>query len=52
MSHMDSMPGEALVDVPATRMFAQHYGADVLGKLGIREIAPGQVCLTPALAGD
>ena len=49
---MNIMPREEPWDTAATRMFAQHYGADVLGKLGIREIAPGQVCLTPALAGD
>lgn len=52
MSHMNSMLRGALGNVPAVRMFAQCYGEDVPERLGMREIPPDQVCLTPALVRE
>ena len=43
MSRMDSVIRASLRNVTAARRFAQCYGEDVLEKLGIGEIAPGQV---------
>ena len=43
LSRMDSVIRTSLGNVPPTRRFAQCYGEDVLEKLGIGEIAPGQV---------
>ena len=52
MSRMDSVIRASLGNVTAARRFAQCHGEDVLEKLGIGEIAPGQCQLTPTLAGD
>ena len=43
LSHMNSVIRASLGNVTAARRFAQCYGEDVLEKLGIGEIAPGQV---------
>ena len=43
LSRMDSVIRTSLRNVTAARRFAQCYGEDVLEKLGIGEIAPGQV---------
>lgn len=43
LSRMDSVIRASLGNVTAARRFAQCYGEDVLEKLGIGEIAPGQV---------
>ena len=43
LSRMDSVIRASLRNVTAARRFAQCYGEDVLEKLGIGEIAPGQV---------
>ena len=43
MSRIDSVIRASLRNVTAARRFAQCYGEDVLEKLGIGEIAPGQV---------
>lgn len=52
LAHKLSEDGKALGNVTATRRFAQCYGEDVLEKLGIEEIAPDQVRMTPELVRD
>lgn len=52
MSRMDSVIRASLRNVTAARRFAQCYGEDVLEKLGIGEIAPDQVRMTPELVRD
>ena len=49
MSHMNSMLRRSLGDVTAIDLFAKCYGEDVLPKLGIVRVAPGDVRLTPEL---
>ena len=52
MSRMDSVIRASLRNVTAARRFAQCYGEDVLEKLGIGEVAPDQVRMTPELVRD
>ena len=52
LSHMNSVIRASLGNVTAARRFAQCYGEDVLEKLGIGEIAPDQVRMTPELVRD
>ena len=52
LSHMDSVIRASLGNVTAARRFAQCHGEDVLEKLGIGEIAPDQVRMTPELVRD
>ena len=52
LSHMNSVIRASLGNVTAARRVAQCHGEDVLEKLGIGEIAPDQVRMTPELARD
>ncbi len=52
LAHMNSVIRASLGNVIAARRFAQCYGEDVLEKLGIGEIAPDQVRMTPELVRD
>ena len=52
LSHMNNVIRAALGNVTAARRFAQCYGEDVFEKLGIGEIAPDQVRMTPELVRD
>lgn len=49
MSHLNSKLREGLNDIQAIKLFETIYGEGILGKLGIRLIAPQDVNLTPAL---
>ncbi len=49
LAHKLSEDGKALGNVTAARRFAQCHGEDILEKLGIEEIAPDQVRMTPEL---
>ncbi len=52
LAHRNSVIRASLGNVTAARRFAQCYGEDVLEKLGIGEIAPDQVRMTPELVRD
>ena len=52
LSHMNSVIRASLGNVTAARRVAQCHGEDVLEKLGIGEIAPDQVRMTPELVRD
>ena len=52
LSNMNGVIRASLGNVIAARRFAQCYGKDVLEKLGIGEIAPDQVRMTPELVRD
>ena len=52
LSNTNGVIRASLGNVTATRRFAQCYGEDVLEKLGIGEIAPDQVRMTPELVRD
>jgi IS30 family transposase len=49
MSHLNSKLREGLDDIQAIKLFETIYGKDILGKLGVRLIAPQDVNLTPEL---
>ncbi len=52
LAHRNSVIRASLGNVTAARRFVQCYGENVLEKLGIGEIAPDQVRMTPELARD
>ena len=52
LSHMNSVIRASLGNVTAARRFAQCHGEDVFEKLGIGEVAPDQVRMTPELVRD
>jgi len=51
LSHVNSCSRPALNGKAPFDLFAFAYGADILGKLGIRRIPANEICLKPSLLG-
>ena len=51
MSHVNAYVRYVQSDKTPYEVFTMHYGTDAAAKLGIAYVAPGRVCLRPALPG-